>query len=317
LRHRFQSTTECISVSQPSSPFPQGTVSTSAIVAASGAFWGLWWIPLRFLESRGLTGNWANVTLNAAATLIVLPIVIAKPWPTRQDLGRLLVVGLLAGFTFATWNHALLYGTVVRVTLLFYLSPIWATAFGVLFLRDPVGPARVVSILLGFSGASMVLDFHGIVPVPRNGAEWLALASGVTFALMTVYIRKTHDVGALQKTLANSMFAIPFALAFLIIVPAPPPSFGTLISALPLILVSCIWLVPVGFLILWGAGRLDPGRVSILLLFEVLASALSAALFANEPFGWHEGIGCVLILGAGLIEGINQLCARPRPDVIP
>ena len=301
-------------MSSPTSPYPQGTLWTSVIVAASGAFWGLWWIPLRFLESHGLVGNWANVILNVAATLIVLPIVIVRSWPSRQDLGRLLVVGLLAGFTFATWNHALIYGSVVRVTLLFYLSPIWATAFGILLLRDPVGPMRILSILLGFAGASMVLEFHGILPVPRNAAEWLALACGVTFALVTVYIRKTHDVGALQKTLANSLFAVPFALGYLLIAPAPPPALVTVIGALPLILLSCVWLVPVGFLILWGAGRLDPGRISILLLFEVLASAISAALFANEPFGWHEGIGCVLILSAGLLEGINQIYtqeARP------
>lgn len=297
-------------MSSPTSPYPQGTLWTSVIVAASGAFWGLWWIPLRFLESHGLVGNWASVILNAAATLVLLPIVILRSWPSRQDLGPLLVVGLLAGFTFATWNHALLYGAVVRVTLLFYLSPIWATAFGILLLRDPIGPMRILSILLGFAGASMVLEFHGILPVPRDAAEWLALACGVTFALVTVFIRKTHDVAALQKTFVNSLFAVPFALAYLIIAPAPPPALATVIGALPLILLSCVWLVPVAFLILWGAGRLDPGRISILLLFEVLASAVSAALFANEPFGWHEGIGCVLILGAGLLEGINQIYSR-------
>ena len=297
-------------MSSPSSPYPQGTLWTSIIVAASGAFWGLWWIPLRFLESHGLTGNWANVVLNAAATLVLLPIVILRSWPSRQDLGRLLVVGLLAGFTFATWNHALTYGAVVRVTLLFYLSPIWATAFGILFLRDPIGPMRILSILLGFAGASMVLEFHGILPVPRDEPEWLALACGVTFALVTVFIRKTHDVGALQKTFVNSLFGVPFALAYLIVVPAPPPALATVVGALPLILLSCVWLVPVAFLILWGAGRLDPGRISILLLFEVLASAISAALFANEPFGWHEAVGCVLILSAGLLEGINQISSQ-------
>ena len=104
-------------MSSPTSPYPQGTLWTSVIVAASGAFWGLWWIPLRFLESHGLVGNWASVILNAAATLVLLPIVILRSWPSRQDLGPLLVVGLLAGFTFATWNHALLYGAVVRVTV--------------------------------------------------------------------------------------------------------------------------------------------------------------------------------------------------------
>ena len=68
------------------------------------------------------------------------------------------------------------------------------------------------------------------------------------------------------------------------------------------------------FLIVWSSGRLDPGRVAILLLFEVLASAASAALLTNEPFGWREMAGCILILGAGLIEGLDQLrdSARKR-----
>jgi drug/metabolite transporter (DMT)-like permease len=297
-------------MSVPNSAYPKGAAAASVILAASAAFWGLWWIPLRFLEKQGLTGNWVSAVLNAVAALITLPVVLARPWPSRKDLRRLLVIGLLVGFTFASWNHALLYGTVVRVTLLFYLSPIWASIFGALLLHDRVGFGRAVSIVLGFSGASMVLDFHGIIPVPRGGAEWLALVSGITFALATAYIRKTHDVGALQKTLANCAFAVPCALAFLVIAPAAPPTLGILVDALPLILLCCIWLVPVGFLILWGAGRVDPGRVSILLLFEVLTSAISAALLAGEPFGWREGAGCLLIVSAGVVEGVNQLRAR-------
>ena len=144
--------------------------------------------------------------------------------------------------------------------------------------------------------------------------EWCALASGVCFALATVYVRKSHDVGALEKTFANQLFSIPFALLFLLILPAPAPTAADLLSALPLILLGCVWLAPVMFLILWGAGRLDPGRVAILLLFEVLASAASAALLTDEPFGWREVAGCILILGAGLIEGLDQLrdSARKR-----
>jgi drug/metabolite transporter (DMT)-like permease len=65
-------------------------------------------------------------------------------------------------------------------------------------------------------------------------------------------------------------------------------------------------------MILWGAGRLDPGRVAVLLLLEVLASAISAALLTDEPFGLHELIGCILILAAGLVEGLDQLRARPK-----
>jgi drug/metabolite transporter (DMT)-like permease len=253
----------------------------SLAVALSGAFWGLFWIPLRLLERHGLAGNWANVALYSAASLVLLPFLLHRRRPRRRDLARLAVIGILSGLGFALWNDSLIYGAVVRVTLLFYLTPVWSTIFGALFLRDSIGPVRLLSVLLG---------------------------------LATVYVRKSHDVGALEKTFANQLFSIPFALLFLLILPAPAPTAADLLSALPLILLGCIWLAPVMFLIVWSSGRLDPGRVAILLLFEVLASAASAALLTNEPFGWREMTGCVLILGAGLVEGLDQLrdSARKR-----
>ena len=297
----------------PRSPaFLQTDGAASLAIALSGAFWGLFWIPLRALEHQGFAGNWANVTLYGAASLVLLPFLYLQKRPRRRDLRQLIVIGIFSGLGFALWNNSLLYGAVVRVTLLFYLTPVWSTIFGMIFLRDSIGPLRVLSILLGIGGASMVLKFEGIFPVPRDAAEWCALASGICFAMATVYIRKSHDVGALEKTFANQAFAVPFALLFLIILPAPLPTGAAFLAGLPLILLACIWLVPVMLLIVWGSGRLDPGRVAILLLFEVLASAISAALLTDEPFGWREVTGCILILGAGLIEGLDQLRAAGR-----
>jgi drug/metabolite transporter (DMT)-like permease len=290
----------------------QSDAAASLAVALSGAFWGLFWIPLRALEHQGFAGNWTNVTLYAAASLLLLPFLWLRRRPRRRDLPQLLVIGVFSGLGFALWNNSLLYGAVVRVTLLFYLTPVWSTILGAIFLRDPIGPLRLLSILLGIAGASMVLKFEGVFPVPRDAAEWCALASGVCFALATVYIRKSHDVGALEKTFANQAFAAPFALLFLIVLPAPAPTAAALLAGLPLILLACVWLVPVMLLIVWGSGRLDPGRVAILLLLEVLASAASAALLTDEPFGWREMTGCLLILGAGLVEGLDQLHASGR-----
>ena len=56
--------------------------------------------------------------------------------------------------------------------------------------------------------------------------------------------------------------------------------------------------------------RLDAGRVGILLLIEVMAAAVSAAILTDEPFGWREAVGCVLIVTAGLIEGLDEMQAR-------
>jgi drug/metabolite transporter (DMT)-like permease len=78
-------------------------------------------------------------------------------------------------------------------------------------------------------------------------------------------------------------------------------------------LAALAWLLPVTWLLLWGARFLEPGRVSLLLLFEVAVAATSAALLAGEPFGPREALGCLLILCAGALEGFAELRAARRP----
>jgi drug/metabolite transporter (DMT)-like permease len=72
-------------------------------------------------------------------------------------------------------------------------------------------------------------------------------------------------------------------------------------------LAALAWLLPLTWLLLWGARFLEPGRVSLLLLLEVAVAALSAALFAGEPFGLREASGCLLILAAGALEAAAEL----------
>ena len=39
----------------------------SFVVAGTAVMWGLWWIPLRFLDAHGLSGDWATSDLCARA----------------------------------------------------------------------------------------------------------------------------------------------------------------------------------------------------------------------------------------------------------
>jgi drug/metabolite transporter (DMT)-like permease len=66
-------------------------------------------------------------------------------------------------------------------------------------------------------------------------------------------------------------------------------------------------LIPLTWLFIWAAARMDPGRVSILLLFEIVAAALSAGLLTDEPFGRRELLGGALIVAAAVIEGIDEI----------
>ena len=291
---------------------PMAASLPAAAIAAAAVLWGLWWLPLRWLEAGGLHGDWVSVTIYGAAALVMAPLA----WRRRRSLlaggAPLLLIGLAFGAVLTLWNHAILVGEVVRVVLLFYLAPVWATGLGWLLLGERPGARRLLSIALGLGGAAVVLGLEGGVPLPRSAGDWLGLASGLLFALSATLTRKAERLDGLDITAVAMAAAAAIALVFLLVLPTPMPDAAVLARAVPLAgLAALVWLLPQTWLIFWGAARLDPGRVSILLLLEVVAAAASASLLTDEPFGARELLGCLLILSAGLVEGLAQ--ARRAP----
>jgi drug/metabolite transporter (DMT)-like permease len=280
-------------------------------VALSAALWGLWWLPLRALADAGLSGAAVNAALYGIATLALLPWF----WRRRRRLaaGGLLLLGAggLFGGALVSWNLALILGEVVRVTLLFYLAPVWATLLGMALLGERVGRLRVVSVVLGLAGAVVLLGLGSGLPLPRSAGDWLGLAAGLLFALSVTLVRKGTAIEGLEQTMVS--FATAALLSLLLLALAPPGvPFGPAVLGWAA-LAALAWLLPVTWLLLWGARFLEPGRVSLLLLFEVAVAATSAALLAGEPFGPREALGCLLILCAGALEGFAELRAARRP----
>ena len=54
--------------------------------------------------------------------------------------------------------------------------------------------------------------------------------------------------------------------------------------------------------LMWAALRLDPARVGILLMPEVIFGALTAAIFAGETLSASEMIGGGLVILCGMLE---------------
>jgi drug/metabolite transporter (DMT)-like permease len=286
---------------------PSGRLLPSVAVAGSAVLWGLWWLPVRWLEQAGLPGAWGSLTVYSLATVLLLPMA----WRRRRALASggcmLLAIGLSFGAVLTLWNLAVLTGDVVRVVLLFYLAPIWATGLAWLVLGERPGPWRLVSIVLGLSGAATVLGLAGGLPLPRSAGDWLGLLCGLLFAISATLTRKAKVLDGLDTSFAAIASAAGIALVLALTLPGSPPTATDLGAALLGIgFLALAWLLPQTWLVLWGASRLDPARVAILLLMEVVAAAASASLLTDEPFGLREGLGCLLILSAGLVEGLAK-----------
>jgi drug/metabolite transporter (DMT)-like permease len=223
---------------------------------------------------------------------------------------------LLAGASSAAFNHAVVHGEIVRVTLLFFLTPVWGTLFGAIFLRDPLTASRLASIALGLSGAGVVLGYEDGIPLPHSRADFAGLAAGLLWGASLTAFRQRQEMPARDKAFANFLGAAILGALVAAYAPRLDPLDATrLAETWPyLFAVGALWLVPKVIVELWGASRLDPGRAGIILLLEVIAAAVSATLIAGEHFGAREAAGCALVLGAGLIEvraELRKLRAAP------
>ena len=282
-----------------------------AAVAFSAILWGLWWIPLRWLDEQGLRGDWASFAIFAMASLAILPFVLRRRRKPSFQLKPLLIIGVSLGLAFVMWNHAVIHGNVIRVVLLFYLAPVWATIMARFMLAVPIPPIRWAAILLGLGGAAVILEVDLMTTDSAVSGfalpDVMGLLAGISFAFSATATRTHNRVAELDKTFVSVLAATAIALLFVLLLKTPPPGAALAPLLGGALAVALLFLLPSTALLLWGAGRLDPGRVALLLLLEVVTAAVSSAWLAAEPFGGRQLLGCALILVAGLLETLPGL----------
>jgi drug/metabolite transporter (DMT)-like permease len=264
----------------------------------TATLWGTVWYPLRLLEQHGLTGLWASLVCYGTAMVVGVPIL----WRWRGEVVAhpllLACMGLAAGWCNVTFILAVLQGTVVRVLLLFYLSPIWAVVLGWLLLGErPDRPALVVFCLALLGAVVMLYDSHTGVPWPRERADWLAVSAGFTFALSNVFVRKLQGVGIGVKSAATWAGVVGVAGLWLTLDRAPLPGAGMEV------LMAAVALGLAGFVVMtltvqYGVTHMPVHRSAVILLFELVVGAVSSLLLTEETVLPREWAGGTMIVAA-------------------
>ena len=293
-----------VSVSAGSIRQPPSHLLPSIAVALCGAMWGVFWLPMRWFDSEGVGGAWVSVIFNALALLSALPFLLKRgAWRGFADQS---VNGLLLGTAFSLYTVSLVLTDVVHAILLFYLTPVWSTLAAWILFGERMGGRRILSIALGFGGLAAILGGADMLPVPRNSGDWIALISGMRWAAGSLRSFRRPSDGIALPVFSFALGGVVSSLLILAVAAAMGLQLaqtGNLAAMLPWIAaLGCIVFVPPNFLVLWAAQRMDPGRVGILLMTEVLFGAISAALLSGEAYGTGDVIGTALIVSAGFIE---------------
>lgn len=282
--------------------------------------WGLYWIPQRALEEAGMTGGWGTITQYLMCIVLLAPIA-AWRWRKGKQTGLgLPLAGLLMGGGIVCYANSFLLTDVMRALMLFYLTPVWATIIEVGLLRQPPGWQRAVSLPMSLIGVWVVIGEGTGLPLPQNAGDWLAVLGGGMFAAGAARVQVSRIDGVFPVLFAFFIYGGMFAVAqsfFLADELGPVPASETWIALAPWFLLLCVgFFLPTNTMITWSPTQLGTGLFGILILSELIFGTVSAAIWANEPFGWREISGSTLILVAGTLE-VVLAPGRQDPGPIP
>lgn len=277
------------------------------VALLSGAIvWGLIWYPYRLLVAEGIGGLTSSIlTYSVALAIGLLPFVWRRAWRGMVPSWWLVAIALSAGGCNIGYVLATLQGEVMRVLLLFYLSPLWTVLLSRGLLDERLGRIGIGVITLSVCGATVMLWRPEMgAPWPSARAEWIGLAAGALFALSNVLIRKTPQLSIEVKSLSVFGGVVVIGLALLAI--DDKPGFGSASmapEAIGMVISVGVLLLAINLIVQFGLTHTPANQAIVIFLFELVVAAVSSWLLAGEQMGAQEWIGGAMIVAASLFSG--------------
>ncbi|MCD6706810.1 MAG: DMT family transporter [Thiobacillus sp.] len=286
----------------PSIPLQRTLAIASLVYAAT--LWGLVWYPYRLLDQAGVGGIASGFFSYATPLLLLGWLHVRALRAARGHWLWLSALGLAAGWTNLAYVLAVLEGEVVRVLLLFYLSPLWTVLFARFLLHEKLNRAGWAVMALAAGGALVMLWQPGEWPLPGHRAEWLGLSAGVMFAASNVISRHLDGVAEGAKSVSVWAGVAVLALIGLALRPAELDFMATAATGTWLLLIGIGFAIgSMTYAVQHGLARVPANQAIVIFLFELVVAAIAAYFLSDERMGVQEWIGAAMIVTASLFSG--------------
>jgi len=275
----------------------------------AAASWGVIWYPYRLMSEVGISGVASSFYTYGIASLIGAIIFVRCCRGVLLLPKRAYWLCLIAGWTNLSFVLAMIDGEVMRVILLFYLSPLWTLILARLWLREQIHATGLLAIVMSLLGAVIMLnDFkHLSLPLPQNTAEWLGLSAGMGFSLTNVFTRHATYLSLEAKSM---LVWVGVVIVSLIVIPIMgeqlplPTTFSSYDWWLMGVTAAMLLLATVA--VQYGVTHITAMRASVLFLFELVVAAVASYYLAHEAMTLNEILGGILIVSAGLISALQN-----------
>ena len=281
---------------------------------AGASVWGLFWIPLRYLDTLGIGGLWALCLVMAAGFVPALIMIYRCKELPDLALSDTWYAGLALGLATTLYFIALLYTDVIRVIFLFYLLPVWTTISARMIYGETISPGRIGVMLVALLGLWLLLGGGSDLPIPDSLGDWCAIASGLCWGVSLSLLRGRERGGAFSRTLVAIGAALAFSLLSAMFLSGaenpsstPPPisSEAGGATGVRIILVAAsfgiVAVFPAMLAQIWGARRIAAPTAALLTMSEIVVAIVSAALLIGTvlPPASLAG-GAIIIFAVGV-----------------
>ena len=268
--------------------------------------WGILWIPLRYIEDLGLVSLWSNTFFILMAIPLLIYVSGRKLIADRDHHKVYFWAGLTIGLGFMFYTLGLLVSSVTKTTLLFYLTPVWSSILGIIFLGERGKPILWMAHGLGLLGLALIMNvnFSNLTFDPNDIWGFL---SGVFWSIGSVIVRRYPKANYLALNLSHYSFAVLIGVIGILFMGLPMPEWSSFAKALPVsFITSCLIFLPAMVLIFRVTQYISPSVVGILMLSEVFFAIISASIFLGESMILLQWLGAGFIIATATIVTISE-----------
>jgi DME family drug/metabolite transporter len=277
---------------------------TAALFASGGAL-------LKACEFPALQRAGLRAALAAVAIFVLLPE--ARRWPNARVL-RVVPAYFGATCLFVVANALT---TAANAIFLQSAAPLWLVLLAPWLLHERPS-RRDLATLLGV-GAGMTLFFVAparavpTAPDPRLG-DWVAVASGVSYALLLIGMRWLARANAGEQSAAiawGNVLTFPAAFALMPLF-GQQPIVGT---AQDWVVIAVLGFLQVGLayaILVRAIPHVPALRASLIMMIEPVLNSVVAWLVHGEAPHWLAGCGGALIVGTVLLTALPARARMPR-----
>ena len=272
-----------------------------------GAFvWGIIWYPYRLMANAGVSGIYSSFYVFILTIAIALPyfFIAKKKVPIWSKDFWLLA--LVAGYTNISYVLAVIDGEVVRVMLLFYISPVWTIFLAHFMLNEDTQKRHYIAVFISLIGAFIMFWEPGYLIHLDSRSDWLALSSGLGFAITNVMTRKHAHMTVNQKALAIWLGVIVVAMICIMFDKNTMPTldfFRPVDAAIMMAIALSLFLSTL--LVQFGVTQIKAVEASSFFLFEIVIAAISSYFLVGESIALKEWLGGILIIAGVILSTKN------------